>query len=83
VLDNFFENYGEAKRAMKENRFVEVYLSTSVLTPIQVKGWVAQPNPFERQGQRWHLYLPRIEILRRLATRNRKNAPAPVEGRPS
>jgi hypothetical protein len=83
VSDNFFESYGEAKRAMKENRFLEVFLSTSVQTPIHVKGWVAQPNPFERQGQRWHLYLPRVEILRRLATRHRKDLPPPIERRPA
>jgi hypothetical protein len=81
VSDNFFENYGEAKRAMKENRFIEVYLSTSVLTSVHVKGWVAQPNPFERQGQRWHLYLPRVEILRRLAMRRRKDLAPLVDGR--
>lgn len=81
--DNFFESHAEAKRAMKESRFIEVYLSTSVLTPIQVKGWVSQPNPYERHGQRWNLYLPRVELLRRLAARNRKNQAAPVEGRPA
>jgi hypothetical protein len=59
---------------MKGNLFTEVYLSTAVATPIQVKGWVNQSNPYERHGKRWHLYLPRIEILKRLAMRYRKNA---------
>ena len=45
---------------------------------IQLKGWVSQPNPFERHGKRWHLYLSRVEILRRLAARNRKNVSAPL-----
>ena len=76
--DNFFESYGDAKRAMKENLFTEVYLSTAVATPIQVKGWVNQSNPYERHGKRWHLYLPRVEILKRLAMRYRKNAQSPV-----
>ena len=73
---NFFENPVEAKRAMRDNLFTEVYLSAAVTTPIQLKGWVSQANPYERHGQRWHLYLPRIEILRRLAARNRKNLSA-------
>ncbi len=81
--DNFFENPGLAKRAMKQNLFTEVYLSTAVTTPIQLKGWVTQANPYERHGQRWHLYLSRVEILRRLAARNRKNLATPVEGRPA
>ena len=85
--DNFFESHALAKRAMKDNLFTEVYLSTAVQSPIQLKGWVCQANPYERHGQRWHLYLSRVEILRRLATRNRKNsaapAPAPAEGRPA
>jgi hypothetical protein len=83
--DNFFETAAEAKRAMKENLFTEVYLAASVLTPIQVKGWVNQANPYQKHGQRWSLYLPRIEILRRLGARNRKNlaSPATVEGRPA
>ena len=80
VGDNFFESPVLAKRAMKDNLFTEVYLSTAVTTPIQLKGWVTQPNPFERHGKRWHLYLSRVEILRRLATRNRKNV---SEGRPA
>ena len=80
VGDNFFESPVLAKRAMKDNLFTEVYLSTAVTTPIQLKGWVTQPNPFERHGKRWHLYLSRVEILRRLATRNRKNA---SQGRPA
>jgi len=45
-----------------------------VTTPIQLKGWVSQPNPYERHGQRWHLYLSRVELLRRLAARQKKNA---------
>ena len=81
--DNFFENYADAKRAMKENLFIEVYLLASVLTPIHNKGWVQQPNPYERHGQRWTLYLPRVEILRRLAARNRKNLASSVAGRPA
>ena len=85
--DNFFESPVLAKRAMRDNLFTEVYLSTAVTTPIQLKGWVTQPNPFERHGKRWHLYLPRVEILRRLAARNRKNAPSgvssPSEDRPA
>ena len=80
VGDNFFESPVLAKRAMRDNLFTEVYLSTAVTTPIQLKGWVTQPNPFERHGKRWHLYLPRVEILRRLAARNRKNV---SEGRPA
>jgi hypothetical protein len=85
VNANFFDSYALAKRAMKNNLFTEVYLSTAVTTPVQLKGWVNQPNPYERHGQRWHLYLSRVEILRRLATRNRKNlssnATCPVEDR--
>jgi hypothetical protein len=90
VGDNFFESPVLAKRAMKDNLFTEVYLSTGVTTPIQLKGWVAQQNPYERHGKRWHLYLPRVELLRRLAARNRKNVsssvsgvPSPVEDRPA
>ncbi len=79
---NFFENPALAKRAMKENLFTEVYLSTAVTTPIQLKGWVNQANPYERHGQRWHLYLSRVEILRRLANRRRKNLAGPGEGSP-
>lgn len=67
---------------MKENLFTEVYLSTAVTTPIQLKGWVNQANPYERHGRRWHLYLSRVEILRRLATRHRKTLPSPGEGSP-
>ena len=78
VGDNFFQSSVLAKRAMKDNLFTEVYLSTAVTTPIQLKGWVTQPNPYERHGKRWHLYLPRVEILRRLAARNRKNVSSPV-----
>jgi hypothetical protein len=74
--NNFFENPVQAKRAMRDNLFTEVYLSTAVTTPIQLKGWVSQPNPYERHGQRWHLYLSRVELLRRLAARQRKNAAA-------
>ena len=73
---NFFESQALAKRAMKDNTFTEVYLSTAVTTPIQVKGWVTQANPYERHGQRWHLYVSRVEMLRRLAARHRKNVPA-------
>jgi len=68
---------------MKENVFTEVYLSTSVTTPIQLKGWVNQANPYERHGQRWHLYLSRVEILRRLANRRRQNLSSPGEGGPT
>ena len=75
---NFFENPAQAKRAMRDNLFTEVYLSTAVTTPIQLKGWVNQANPYQRHGQRWHLYLSRVEILRRLATRYRKNGSSPV-----
>ena len=73
MSDNFFESPALAKRAMKNNLFTEVYVSTAVTTPIQLKGWVSQANPYERHGQRWHLYLSRVEILRRLAARQRKN----------
>ena len=59
--DNFFESHALAKRAMKDNLFTEVYLSTAVQSPIQLKGWVCQANPYERHGQRWHLYLSRVE----------------------
>ena len=72
--DNFFENPVQAKRAMRDNLFTEVYLSAAVTTPIELKGWVSQPNPYERHGQRWHLYLSRVELLKRLAARQRKNA---------
>jgi hypothetical protein len=82
-MENFFDSYEQAKRAMKNNLFTEVYVSAAVTTPIQLKGWVNQANPYERHGQRWHLYLSRVEMLRRLATRNRKNTPPPVEGRSS
>jgi len=70
---NFFDSHAHAKRAMRENLFTEVYLSTAVTTPIHLKGWVSQANPYERHGQRWHLYLSRVEILRRLGERYRKN----------
>ena len=70
--NNFFESHLEAKRAMRNNLFTEVYLSAAVTTPIEVKGWVSQANPYERHGQRWRLYLSRVELLRRLAAR-RKN----------
>ena len=83
MSDNFFESHALAKRAMKNNLFTEVYLSTAVTTPIQLKGWVNQANPYERHGQRWHLYLSRVEILRRLATRNREKLSSPVERRPA
>jgi hypothetical protein len=74
MSDNFFADQVLAKRAMKNNVFTEVYLSAAVTTPIQVKGWVTQANPYELHGQRWHLYISRVEILRRLlAARNRKN----------
>jgi hypothetical protein len=77
VSDNFFQSHDLAKRAMKNNLFTEVYVSTAVTTPIQLKGWVTQANPYQRHGQRWHLYLSRVEILRRLAARNRKTVPSP------
>ena len=77
--NNFFDNHALAKRAMKDNLFTEVYLSTTVTTPIQLKGWVSQANPYELHGQRWHLYLSRVEILRRLAARQRKNRPSAAE----
>jgi hypothetical protein len=83
VGDNYFENHSLAKRAMKNNLFTEVYVSTAVTTPIQLKGWVNQANPYERHGQRWHLYLSRVEILRRLGARNRKNLAAAGDGRPA
>jgi len=76
--DNYFENPAQAKQAMRANLFTEVYLSTTVTTPIQLKGWVSQANPYERHGQRWHLYVSRVEVLRRLAARHRKpDAAAP------
>ena len=71
MTDNFFQSPALAKRAMKSNAFTEVYLSTAVTTPIQIKGWVNQANPYERHGQRWRLYISRVEILRRLAARSR------------
>jgi hypothetical protein len=73
VEPNFFDSHALAKRAMKDGLFTEVYLSTNVTTPIQLKGWVNQANPYERHGQRWHLYLSRVEVLRRLATRRRNS----------
>jgi len=81
--DNFFDSPALAKRAMKDNLFTEVYLSTAVTTPIQLKGWVNQANPYQRHGQRWHLYLSRVEILRRLATRHRKSPSSAGEGGPA
>jgi hypothetical protein len=81
--DNYFDSHADAKRAMKENLFSEVYLSAAVQTPVHVKGWVSQPNPYERHGQRWHLYLPRVELLRRLSARYRKNLSSNAEGRPA
>jgi hypothetical protein len=83
MSDNFFESHALAKRAMKNNAFTEVYLSTAVTTPIQLKGWVSQANPYQREGQRWRLYISRVEILRRLATRNRKNVASSAEDRPA
>ena len=79
---NFFESHALAKRAMKDGLFTEIYLSTNVTTPIQLKGWVNQANPYERHGQRWHLYLSRVEILRRLAARYQKNGSSPGPARP-
>ena len=76
--DNFFESHALAKRAMRNNLFPEVYVSTAVTTPIQIKGWIGQANPYERHGQRWHLYLSRVEMLRRLAARNRKSVASAV-----
>ena len=79
---NFFESHALAKRAMKDGLFTEIYLSTNVTTPIFLKGWLNQANPYERHGQRWHLYLSRVEVLRRLAARHRKGiAPADESGR--
>jgi hypothetical protein len=78
VGENFFESPVLAKRAMKDNLFTEVYLSTAVTTPIQIKGWVSQANPYERHGQRWHLYLSRVEMLRRVAARHQKNVASPA-----
>jgi len=80
--NNYFDNHLEAKRAMRNNLFTEVYLSASVTTPIDVKGWVSQANPYERHGQRWRLYLSRVEVLRRLAAR-RKNVAATQSPAPS
>jgi hypothetical protein len=74
--NNFFDNSLEAKRAMRNNLFTEVYLSAAVTTPIEVKGWVSQANPYERHGQRWRLYLSRVELLRRLAARRKTVAAA-------
>jgi len=61
---------------MKDNLFTEVFLSAAVTTPIRVNGWVNQTNPYERYGQRWRLYVSRVEMLRRLSARYRKNVPA-------
>ena len=72
--NNFFENPAHAKRAMRDNLFTEVYVSTAVTTQIELKGWVSQANPYERHGQRWRLYLSRVEVLKRLAARQKKNA---------
>jgi hypothetical protein len=83
VNGNFFESHALAKRAMKDNLFTEVYLSTAVTTSIQLKGWVSQANLYERHGQRWHLYVSRVEILRRLAARHRKNRSSLGEGGPA
>jgi hypothetical protein len=82
MSSNFFDSPALAKRAMRDNLFTEVYLSAAVTTPIHLKGWVTQANPYERHGQRWHLYLSRVEILRRLAARHRKNVSSPGAGRP-
>ena len=73
---NFFESQALGETGHEGQPFTEVYLSTAVTTPIQVKGWVTQANPYERHGQRWHLYVSRVEMLRRLAARHRKNVPA-------
>jgi hypothetical protein len=81
VSGNYFESPVLAKRAMKNNLFTEVFLSTAVTSPIHVKGWVSQANPYEREGRRWHLYLSRVEILRRLAAR--KNLAAAGQRRPA
>ena len=80
---NFFESHALAKRAMKDGLFTEIYLSTNVTTPIQLKGWVNQANPYQRHGRRWHLYLSRIEVLRRLDTRRRKSLASAGEGGPA
>ena len=60
--ENFFENHADAKRAMKDNLFTEVYLSTAVTTPIRLKGWVSQANPYER-----HVPLCAIVAARQLS----------------
>jgi hypothetical protein len=80
---NFFESHALAKQAMKEDLFTEVYVSTAVSSPIRLKGWVSQANPYERHGRRWHLYVSRVEILRRLATRHRKNLSSPGDSGPA
>ena len=80
---NFFESHALAKRAMRDGLFTEIYLSTNVTAPIQLKGWLNQSNPYERHGQRWHLYLSRVEVLRRLATRRRKSLGSAGEGGPA
>lgn len=79
MSNNFFENPVQAKRAMRDGLFTEVYVSTSVTTPIELKGWVSHPNPYERHGQRWHLYLSRVEVLKRLAAKRQKSVPAPAD----
>jgi hypothetical protein len=83
VEPNFFESHALAKRAMRDGLFTEVYLSANVTTPIQLKGWMNQANPYERHGQRWHLYLSRVEVLRRLAARRRKNLASASQSGPA
>jgi hypothetical protein len=63
---------------MKDNLFTEVFLSMAVTKPIQVNGWVNQTNPYERYGQRWRLYVSRVEMLRRLSARYRKTPSSPT-----
>jgi hypothetical protein len=81
--DNYFDNHADAKRAMKENLFSEVYLSTAATAAVRVKGWVSHVNPYERHGRRWYLYVPRIEIVRRWFVRSQKNLLSPSQDRPA
>ena len=43
--DNFFDSPAHAERAMRENLFTEVYLSTAVTTPIQRSRLTNDPRP--------------------------------------
>ena len=69
------EGQSDARIVDREPRCLE---SVRATTPIRVNGWVNQTNPHERYGQRWRLYVSRVEMLRRLSARYRMNLSSPA-----